>query len=558
MILALLTFLTGLAISAVAIYYSVLGLASIFSGAVLPIMVMGTILELSKLVAAWWLKANWSRAPVLLKSYMLIATLVLMIITSMGIFGFLSKAHSDQSLATGDVASQVAIYDEQIKIERENIANAQALIKQMDDAVNGIQANGTEREIKLRDGRTYTRSAAELALQTRRSQAKDRAALTQQIQDAQAKIVELQKQKAPIAAEQRKVEAEVGPIKYIAAFVYGDNPDQNLLEKAVTWVIITIVFVFDPLAILLLLASQMSFGWVKQDKETPPVETKVEPPVYVDESPNFDDVNTELVSIEKEPNIAQTEASIAEVAESESVSKNSVQIVEKIVEKEVPVEVIVEKIVDREVIKEVPVEVIVEKIVEKQVPVEIEKIVEVEKIIEKEVIKEVPVEVIVEKIVEKEIPVLSEEYFANDKSTGLAQVIKEKQLLLTKKNQQLADKDTEIAVLRQQLAQTQKPILQTAAIQADNLGEQTNSGFGTSFPEAPSKGDTYLRVDYLPSKLYKWNGKKWMEVDKALHDSYAYDEEYIKHLIEQVNAGQYSIDDLSDLEQEEIKNYLSK
>ena len=554
MILALLTFLTGLAISAVAIYYSVLGLASIFSGAVLPIMVMGTILELSKLVAAWWLKANWSRAPVLLKSYMLIATLVLMIITSMGIFGFLSKAHSDQSLATGDVASQVAIYDEQIKIERENIANAQALIKQMDDAVNGIQANGSDREIKLRDGRTYTRSAAELALQTRRSQAKDRASLTGQIQEAQAKIVELQKQKAPIAAEQRKVEAEVGPIKYIAAFVYGDNPDKNLLEKAVTWVIITIVFVFDPLAILLLLASQMSFGWVKQDKETPPVETKVEPAV----PHNFDDVNIELASIEKEPNIAQTEASIAEVAESESVSKNSVQIVEKIVEKEVPVEVIVEKIVDREVIKEVPVEVIVEKIIEKQVPVEIEKIVEVEKIVEKEVIKEVPVEVIVEKIVEKEIPVLSDEYFQNDKSTGLAQVIKEKQLQLTKKNQQIADKDTEIAVLRQQLSQTQKPILQTAAIQADNLGGQTNSGFGTSFPEAPSKGDTYLRVDYLPSKLYKWNGKKWMEVDKALHDSYAYDEEYIKHLIEQVNTGQYSIDDLSDLEQEEIKNYLSK
>ena len=541
MILALLTFLTGLAISAVAIYYSVLGLASIFSGAVLPIMVMGTILELSKLVAAWWLKANWSRAPVLLKSYMLIATLVLMIITSMGIFGFLSKAHSDQSLATGDVASQVAIYDEQIKIERENITNAQALIKQMDDAVNGIQANGSDREIKLRDGRTYTRSAAELALQTRRSQAKDRAALTAQIQEAQTKIVDLQKQKAPIAAEQRKVEAEVGPIKYIAAFVYGDNPDKNLLEKAVTWVIITIVFVFDPLAILLLLASQMSFGWIRENKELPLAETKVESAVYVDEPPNFDDVNTELASIEKEPNIAQTEASITEVEESESVSKNSVQIVEKIVEVEVPVEVIVEREVIKEIIKEVPVE--VEKIVEREVI--------------KEVVKEVPVEVIVEKIVEKEIPVLSEEYFKNDKSTGLAQVIKEKQVLLAKKNQQIAEKDNEIAVLRYQLTQ-QKPILQTTAIQADNLGEQTNSGFGTSFPSTPNKGDTYLRVDYLPSKLYKWNGKKWMEVDKALHDSYAYDEEYIKHLIDQVNSGQYSIDDLSDLEQEEIKNYLSK
>jgi hypothetical protein len=190
MILAILTFLTGIAISSVAIYYSVLGLASIFSGAVLPIMVMGAILEVSKLVAAWWLKSNWHRAPFLLKSYMLIATIVLMLITSMGIFGFLSKAHSDQSLATGDVGSQVAIYDEQIKIERENVANSQSLIKQMDDVVNGIQAKGESREIKLRDGRTYTRSPAELALQTRRSQAKDRAALTEQIQQSQAKIVE--------------------------------------------------------------------------------------------------------------------------------------------------------------------------------------------------------------------------------------------------------------------------------------------------------------------------------------------------------------------------------
>ena len=300
MVLALLTFLTGIAISAVAIYYSVLGLASIFSGAVLPIIIMGTILEISKLVSAWWLKANWSRAPMLLKSYMLIATLVLMLITSMGIFGFLSKAHSDQSLATGDVSSQVAIYDEQIKIERENIVNAQSLIKQMDDAVTGIQANGSDREIKLRDGRTYTRSAAELALQTRRSQAKDRASLTAQIQEAQTKIVELQKQKAPIAAEQRKVEAEVGPIKYIAAFVYGDNPDQNLLEKAVTWVIITIVFVFDPLAVLLLLASQMSFQWVREQKQLS--EPKTQSAIYVDEPPNFDDINFDDIKTEENNN----------------------------------------------------------------------------------------------------------------------------------------------------------------------------------------------------------------------------------------------------------------
>ena len=296
MALAFLTLLTGLAISAVAIYYSVIGLAAIFSAAVIPIIVMGAILEVSKLVSAWWLKANWHRAPFLLKSYMLVAVMVLMLITSMGIFGFLSKAHTDQAIMSGDVSSQVALFDEQIKIERENIENAKSLISQMDATVQGIIANGESREIKLRDGRTYQRSAAEQALQVRRSQAKDRAALTKTIEEAQANILELQKKKAPIAAEQRKVEAEVGPIKYIAKLIYGDNSDQNLLEKAVTWVIITIVFVFDPLAVLLLLASQMSFQWARQEKErknelvqeeTPPENTGEETP-----TPSQPDVET--------------------------------------------------------------------------------------------------------------------------------------------------------------------------------------------------------------------------------------------------------------------------
>lgn len=267
MSLAILTLFTGLAISAVAIYYSVIGLAAIFSAAVIPIMVMGAILEVSKLVAAWWLKSNWYRAPFLLKYYMLVAVVVLMLITSMGIFGFLSKAHTDQAITTGDVTSQVALYDEQINVERDNIANAKSLISQMDATVQGIIADGESREIKLKDGRTYMRSAAEHALQVRRSQAKDRAQFTEIIEQSQAKILELQQKKAPVAANLREVEAKVGPIKYIAQLIYGENPDNNLLEKAVTWVIITIVFVFDPLAVLLLLASQMSFQWARQEKE---------------------------------------------------------------------------------------------------------------------------------------------------------------------------------------------------------------------------------------------------------------------------------------------------
>jgi hypothetical protein len=266
MVLAWLTFLTGIAISVVAIYYSVLGLAAIFAAAVIPIVIMGTTLEAAKLVTAWWLKANWHRAPLSIKIYLLPAVIMLMIITSMGIFGFLSKAHTDQAVPLGDTASQVAFIDEKINNERETIANARSLIKQLDDAVLGIQS-GQGRELRNSDGTTRIENPAERALQIRRAQARDRAALTQTIEEAQARIVKLQEEKAPIAGKLRAVEAEVGPIKYIAKLIYGDNPDQNILERAVVWVIIIIVMVFDPLAVLLLLASQMSFQWARQEKK---------------------------------------------------------------------------------------------------------------------------------------------------------------------------------------------------------------------------------------------------------------------------------------------------
>jgi flagellar basal body-associated protein FliL len=221
---------------------------------------MGTILEVSKLVAAWWLKANWHRAPWLLKSYLLIAVVVLMLITSMGIFGFLSKAHTDQAVPAGDVVSQVALYDEKIKTQRDNIETARKALLQMDAQVDQLL------------GRSADERGAERAVQVRRNQARERARLQSEIAVAQTEIAKLNEQKAPIAGQLRALEAEVGPIKYIAALIYGDNPDSNVLEKAVTWVIIVIVFVFDPLAVLLLLASQLSFQWYRQERDLPKYE----------------------------------------------------------------------------------------------------------------------------------------------------------------------------------------------------------------------------------------------------------------------------------------------
>jgi hypothetical protein len=296
--LAYLTLLCGLTISAVAIWYSVAGLVAIFAAAVIPIIVMGTTLEVSKLIATLWLKWNWHRAPFLIKTYLLTAIFVLMLITSMGIFGFLSKAHLDQALPTGEVSAQVALIDEKINNERETIANARTLLGQLDKAVTDISA-APDREV---NGRTI--SSAERALQVRRQQAKDRASLTKTIEEAQARIVKLQEEKAPVASQLRAVEAEVGPIKYIAALIYGDDPENNLLEKAVRWVIIVIVLVFDPLAIVLLLASQTSFQWFRQEDDekaegdsltTESRDDIVEPATVTEQPAANDDV------IEKEP-----------------------------------------------------------------------------------------------------------------------------------------------------------------------------------------------------------------------------------------------------------------
>jgi hypothetical protein len=255
MILAYLLLLTGLTISAVAIYYSVVGLTAIFSAAAIPIIIMGSALEVGKLVCASWLKANWERAPRFMKYYMVTAVIVLMLITSMGIFGFLSKAHNDQTLVSGDVGSKIAIYDEKIKTAKENIESDRKQLKQMDEAVDQVMARSSDEK------------GAEKANAIRKNQSRDRIALAKDIEANQKLVVQLNDEAAPIRAEVRKVEAEVGPIKYIAAFIYGTTPDESMLEKAVTWIIILIVVVFDPLAVIMLLAAQMTFGWTREQKE---------------------------------------------------------------------------------------------------------------------------------------------------------------------------------------------------------------------------------------------------------------------------------------------------
>jgi hypothetical protein len=264
MFLSLITLAVALSLSVIAAYYSIAGLAAIFAAAVIPIMIMGSILELAKVVVTIWLHEYWTRARWLMKIYLVSAVIMLMLITSMGIFGFLSKAHSDQSLVSGDSQAKVSIFDEKIRTSKENIDANRRALKQMDEAVDQVM------------GRSADEKGAEKAVQIRRSQNKERARLISEIDTEQKTVAKLNEEAAPLRAEFRKIEAEVGPIKYIAALIYGDNPDANILERAVRWVIILLVCVFDPLAIMMLLASTESLKWAREGRTS----RAPEPPVY--------------------------------------------------------------------------------------------------------------------------------------------------------------------------------------------------------------------------------------------------------------------------------------
>ena len=388
MALGILVLITALSISAVAIYYSIAGLVAIFAAAAIPIMIMGGVLEVGKLVTAVWLHKYWSQAKWWLKYYLATAVLVLMFITSMGIFGFLSKAHIEQTSASVENVAQVEQIDKQIAQlnavisraeetinktetsgtgadqniqaqidkEQERIDTAYDRVKPAIDETNaqlkedsklytdqiaaidvnlakladmssidtsdrdsvkllqqlvgarpdGRYGSGTAKAVKeYKEGLEAKKQNLFVQIEELKTTAKEevkrlRARAESEIDDSNKLIERLRKQlgtdtgvdidaiideqnlriktantqldvlteeKFTIESEYRKLEAEVGPIKYIAEFVYGEAADKTMLEEAVRWVIIIIIFVFDPLAVLLLIASQYTFDFARKNKK---------------------------------------------------------------------------------------------------------------------------------------------------------------------------------------------------------------------------------------------------------------------------------------------------
>lgn len=442
---------TALLLSASAAVYSILGLTAIFPAAFWSIVILGGSLELGKIVSTLWLHKYWHQAELQYKAYLSFAVLILMVLTSLGTFGWLSKAHLDQAVPTGDVQAKVLILDDKIKTQRDNIDVARKALAQMNAGVDQLLS-------RTEDERGVTRSAA-----LRRSQAKERTALQNEIDVSQKEIVRLQEERSPIASQVRQVEAEVGPIKYIAAMIYEENPSANVLEKAVRIVIILIIIVFDPLALTLLLAATKTFEWEaarrrKQEENVTVNEpTKTEPPAVIP-LPN-----------EPKPTIPEPVAEAPEpIAEPEPA---------KIVTTPEP---------------------IAEDVVETPADEHEESMKEAERAW---------------------------------KAKNPTKTLKEQRTLF---------------------ANGLIPYLPWDEEAADAFFKPKMRGYGSNFPNDPTLGDTFVCIDRIPYELFKFNGTTWIPVNKDQSTTFAFDKAYIDFLIRKVSSGEYDLDLLSDIEQEQV------
>jgi len=555
MMLNYIALLTALSISGVAAYYSIYGLTAIFSGVFWPIVIMGSVLEVGKIVTTVWLHTYWHQLRWLLKSYMSIAVAVLMFITSMGIFGFLSRAHIEVTSQAGGGELLIQQVELSISTEQKRIDDARAVIKQMDDAITGLlKGSGANAE---RDN-NRTAAMTTQATKLRENQKKEREALNKSIDDSNKRIAELSKEKLKLKQEDLKLQAEVGPVKYIAQLIYDDEvPGQNILEKAVRWVIIIIVAVFDPLAVAMVLGVTMVMNKRREEKD-----------LLQKQAEHDSDGNRNI------------ELPLEVIREVEVI-------------KEVPVDVIREVIVEVERIVEVPVE--VERIVE--VPVEVEKIVEVyvdrsheqpsieiknigttdiqlknerdqfyltslsetkradaaeqelaEALVLLEQAKNVEPQV-VEKIVEviKEVPVevqVEVEKLVQD-TTHMFALTRELDALL-KENER---KDNMIQQLKANLRITQE---EKAGVSADEYDDFVDTEvMGAHFPEQGTIGQLYMHTK--TNRLYKFNGDTWMEADKNMNTSYTYDETWQHWMLGRLSRGESDWDDLTSAEQSALE-----
>ena len=564
----------ALCLSVIAEFYSIAGLAAIFAGSPVSIIVMGVILGAAKLSIIVWLHEFWQQVKLLMKIYLVSAVLVLMFLTSMGIFGYLSKAHIEQVGAGQENAAQIQRITAELKRQTEIVSRAEERARTLETTGTGADANvnsqirteqgridsalarvqpAIEEQQRIIDGQTklYSDQVAKIDEQLaqlqkfidakevdkaqalvgvkvdgdwgpgtaravttwRTARATERTTAVAKLEEANRdptiraardeilrirKTVETQvaesnklvdrlrnqlgkgdtasvealvneqqekikaatieietltQKKYTLEAEYRKLEVEVGPIKYIAELVYGDSTDQSMLERAVRWVTMLIVAVFDPLAAMMLLAATESMTWIRRVLPAPAVVTAAPEPIK-EKTPKYQPgIKKHRVRVwrrkHKQPDVA---APVFEEDEEDD-----------------------------------------------------------------------PTESIAVKEAKK-----------NWKANNPDSTLKEQKRLLAQ------------GLISRLPWEENIPVLETQPV-ADKVS------FGQIWPDNPIKGFMFLRTDYIPSKLFKFNGIKWIEVDKSLTDSYAYNSAYIEYLMDKIAAGEYDPELLSPVEQEQIE-----
>lgn len=713
MFLSLITLSVALSLSIIAAYYSIAGLAAIFAAAVVPIIIMGSVLEAAKIVATVWLHEYWKQCRALMKIYLVLAVVMLMLITSMGIFGFLSKAHIEQTSAGEESVAQVQRLTTEIARQQDVVARAEEKIRQVQTSGTGSDANvqtqidkeqqridsayariqpaideqnkiigsqaklfqneldnidtalaqlqsyidaGGRDNIKkaqamvgaAADGGFGPNTAAKFKAWQTEQQSKRQALLTKiqqatnnpqaraaakeitrirttvetqiaesnklinrlranigkvdktadidaqvdeqnvRIKTANQSIDKLTEEKYTLEIEYRKLEAEVGPIKYIAEFIYGEQADKNMLEKAVTWVIILIIFVFDPLAIIMLLAATESLKWTREKKALllSTIAPKIEPELeeYTD-----DEMSGDVAELENDDPIPCYKCGTAllnatgigpfcpnkecDVADGPFINKSEAphhpdthpylkagfggglgDLKPMVAPVSTP-----DYEQDDGPLTEEQIEQIKQSV---EGPKEVKKTAEI--LEEEQHVEEIintgttePEEVVPE--VQETIPVV-EDVMVEDDDDMHDMDANEKEAA---RRWKAAWPDRTLKFYRRLLETGKATDLPWMAPQYyyklspdSELGNETQSGFGIAFPLMPKKGDSFLRVDRLPSVLYKYNGTNWIEVDKALNDRYAHDEAYIDHLIAKIDSGEYDPELLSDAERDQIEQRL--
>lgn len=474
MFLGLITLFTALAMATVAAVFAIFGIVAIFAGMPAFAIVMGSVIELGKVVGISWLYRNWSE-PTKIKYVMTPLVILAMLLTSMGIFGLLSKAHLEQTAPVANNAIQIERLDQQINRERAKITDSEQVIAQLDQSVqvliNYDRIRGPEGALAVREG-----------------QSEQRDLLRETIDTAQAEIDRLEDKKLELNQALKAIELEVGPVKYLAELVYGS--DTSRTEEAVRWVIIAFIIVFDPMAVLLLMAGNYTLAKRSANKKS---EQKPEQPLPVTEEPVIEvDEPKQTSEIQQEPEQIQNQTSVIEEEPAQEPEVETTEVGE-------PTEVQIEE-------------------PEIQPAIENTEVTEVDEI---EQTTAQPKEIKTEGVTFAEVDGGYVRY--NDRLI---------------KKEALKDWHGELFGLE---ADTVSPV---------------NTSFGTKFPKIAKVGDIFVRVDMLPNKVFKFQGNRWIELDKSMSNSYLYDEEYIRYLISKIESGEYDIDLISDSEREQIEHYI--